>query len=125
MREMVLKNLISEDKRRREIFLSERTERKNVVQALEKKTVCEIKEILEITQDFDLELFLQQKKAEGCSKPTQTFIIRIYDTKEEKDKFIYKVIGDQYLVVEDKIFLLHVVKYFKIEILCNLIKNAT
>ncbi len=119
MREMVLKNLISDDKRRREIFVSERTERQNFIQALEKKSVYVVKEVLDVTQNFDLELFLLQKKSEGCFKPAKTFIIKIHDTHEGKDKFIYKVIGDQYLVLNDKIFLLGVVQYLKLEVIRN------
>jgi len=68
MREMVLKNLISDDKRRRELFVSEHSEGKDIVQEIEKKSVYVIKEILEVTQNFDKELFLHQKKTEGLFK---------------------------------------------------------
>lgn len=122
MREMLLKNLISEDKRRREIFVSEHTQRENLIQDLEKKSVYVIKEVLDVTQDCDLELFLHQKKTEGLFKPAKTFIIKIRDTKQERVKFIYKVLGDQYVVLEDKIYLLGVVQYFKIELTNNLAK---
>ncbi len=115
MREMVMKNLISEDKLRRELFVSERTEGKNLVQDLEKKSTYVIKEILDVTQDCDLQLFLQQKKTQGLFKPAKTFIVRIQDSKEGKVKFVYKVLGDQYIVVKDRIFLLGVTQYLKIE----------
>lgn len=119
MREILLKNLITDDKRRHEIFVSERSEGKDIVQELEKKSVYVIKQVLEITPDFDGGLFLSQKRREGLFKPAKTFIIKIHDTKEMKDKFIYKVLGDQYVVLEDKIFLLGVTQYLKIETVHN------
>ncbi len=122
MREMVLKNMISEDKRRRELFCAEHSQRNNCTQDIEKKSIYAIKEILEITQDFDLELFLKQKKEKGLFKPTKTFIVKIQNTKEAKVKFIYKAFGDQYIVSGDKIFILNVAQYFKIEIFSNPVK---
>lgn len=115
-----MKNLISEDKRRRELFICEHSERDNIIQDIEKKTVYAVKEVFDVTSEFDLELFLRQKKTEGLFKPAKTFIVKIQDTKEGRTKFIYKVLGEQYIVVEDRVFLLGVTQYLKIEVIRNL-----
>lgn len=111
MRELFLKNLLSKDKKRRELFFCEHTEQGDCVQDVEKKTVYRIKEILEFTDLFDLELFLERKKEDITSH--QTFIIRHYDSKSGCEKFIHKVAGNKYVVFKDKVIILYISKCVK------------
>ncbi|HOW35227.1 MAG TPA: hypothetical protein PL155_02270 [Candidatus Omnitrophota bacterium] len=111
MHELLFRNSVSKDKKRTELFSSELMENTGAVQELEKKTVYAVKEILEFTDPFDLELFLNQKKKEGA--PPQTFIIRNRNTRQRKDKVLYKVVGSQYVVLGDKVFVLQSSQYVK------------
>ena len=71
------------------------------MQDLEKRIKYRIKDVLEFTDTFDLELFLDKKSKEESS--VRTFIIRNQNTKTGMTKFIYKILGEQYLVLGDKI----------------------
>jgi len=115
MRELVLKNLRSNDKRRKEIFLSESCERKGCLQKLEKRSVYFVKDVMQITDNFDLELYLDQKRNEGMLHPKQTEVIKTHNSKEAKDKFTYKVWGDLYAVLDNKVYLVGLTQYLKLE----------
>ena len=111
MRELLLKNLVSRDKKRTELFLLEHYEHNGIVQQIEKRTIYKIKEILEFTDFADLELFLKQKAKEDSS--IRRFIIKSHISRNHTDKLIYKVIANQYVVLSGKIFVLKVSQYLK------------
>lgn len=111
MRELLLKNLISRDKKRSELFLSEHFEKDGIVQDFEKRTVYRVLEILEFTDTVDLELYLTQKKKEDSD--VQTFIIKSKNRRDGISRFIYKVVGHQYVVLADKIYVMKVSQYIK------------
>lgn len=106
MRELFLKNLISKDKKRSELFFSEHFEKEGLIQDIQKKTVYRIKEILEFTDLFDLELFLERKKEDVAFH--QTFVIRHYNSKTGCEKFIHKVLGNKYVVFKDRVIVLNI-----------------
>ncbi|MFC1704064.1 hypothetical protein ACFL1E_04710 [Candidatus Omnitrophota bacterium] len=118
MREMVLQNLVSANKRRRELFISESLQEPGLTQTLEKRTIYIVKEVLEITSDFDLQLFLDQRKKEGRLKPKQTFLTRVSSNKDNDEKIMFKVYGDSYAIVDDKIFIIRLIQHLKIQF-CN------
>jgi len=111
MRELLFKNCVSKDRRKTELFLSEHLEKDGIAQDLEKKISYAIKDILEFTDICDLEVFLQQKAEDDHA--VQTFIISNYNTKTGMARFIYKIVGEQYLVLGDKILVLKVSQYIK------------
>ncbi len=111
MRELLVKNRISKDKKRGELFLSEHYEKEDVIQEIEKKTVYKVKEILEFTSISDLELFLNQKNKDGV--PTQRFIIRNRDAKTGTLKVTYKITGEQCVVLNEKVVIVKVSQYVK------------
>ena len=111
MRELLLKNFVSKDKKRTELFLSERFEQGGIVQEIEKKTAYRIKEILEFTDVLDLDLYLEQKKEQAPS--VQRFIIRNRSARGGIDKSIYKIVANQYIVVKDKIIAISTSQYVK------------
>ena len=120
MREMVLKNLVSDDKKRREIFISESLNEQGAIQKLEKRTIYIIKEVLKVTPDFNLQLILNQRQNEGKMQPKQTYFTRISNSNKSEEKFIYKVYGDSYAMIDDKLFIIRLVQYLKIEFIHSL-----
>lgn len=115
MKELLLRNLISDDRRKKEILLSESCERKGCLQRLEKKSVYIVRDIMRMSDNFDLKSYLDQKKNEGLLSPKQTYIIKSYDTKKSQDKFTYKVWGDLYAILDDKVYLVRLMQYLKLE----------
>ena len=111
MRELLLKNFVSKDKRRTELFLCEHYENNGIIQEIEKKTIYRLKEVLEFTDFFDLELFLERNKEKITER--QKFVIRRRSEREGIEKYLYKVIGDQYIVLNDKVVIFHVAQYVK------------
>ena len=115
MRELVLKNLISPNKKRRAIFLSESYEKEGCLQKLEKRSVCVIKDIVQITDNFDIEAYLDRKKKDGKFNPQQTYIVKTHDSKKLRDKFIYKIQKDLYTVLDNKLYVARIVQNLKVE----------
>ena len=111
MRELLFKNLVSKDKKRTELLLSEHFEGEGLVQDIEKRTVYRVKEILEFTDTSDLELFLSQKNKDNS--PPRRFIIKSRTTRTATNKFIYKIVGEQFVVLNDKVFRLEVSQCLK------------
>ena len=111
MRELLLKNYISPDKKRSELLLTEYFETEHSVLNFEKKTVYKVKETLEFTDIFDLELFLSQKKKEEI--PPQTYIVKSRDKRKGRIKVLYKTVGIQHAVLGDKVFVVEVSQFVR------------
>ena len=111
MRELLFKNFVSKDRRKTELFLSEHFANNGFAQDLEKRITYRIKEVLEFTDIFDLELFLKQKSAQDT--PSHTFIVRNQNSQRGTAKIIYKILGEQYLVVGDRIVIVKVSQHVK------------
>ncbi len=106
MREIVFRNLISEDKRHADISVTEVFENKDVVTTAEKNCIYVIKkqgslgpalnyEIPHLTEDFS---------KNNCPK-RQFFITRFQDEKKHNEYLILKVLGDFYVVFANQLFL--------------------
>ena len=118
MRELVLKNIISDDHRRKDIVLSESCKQKDYLQKLDKRFIYTVKDIVPITKDFNLEAYLNHKKDEGQLQPKQTYIVKEHDSKTSKVKFIYRVCGDVYTASDNKLYLIGLTQYLKLELTC-------
>ncbi len=89
-----------------ELLLTEYFETENSILHFEKKTIYVVKDILEFTDIFDLELYLSQKKKEAV--PPETYIVKSRDQRKGRIKTIYKTVGNQHVVLGDKVFILKV-----------------
>ena len=116
MRELLLKNRISSDRKRKDILLLESYERGGCLQRLEKRLTYAVKDIVRINDDFDLEAYLDQKRKEGQLEPRHTHIIKSRNSKASKDEFTYKVSGDIYTVSGDKLYLINLNQCLKLEL---------
>lgn len=106
MRELVLKNLMSQDHKKKEVFLAESYEKEGYLQRLEKQSVYIVEDFKKITENFDLAAYLDQKKHQGLLQPKHTYIVKMHDSKRGEDKFIYKTCGDLYAIVDDKVYVI-------------------
>lgn len=102
MRELVFKNLISKDKKRRDLYISEVDERNGVKTVTKRHSVYIIRESRKITDQNEL-IKWQKEKSVNCKK-RHVFIFKKKDTKSKKDSFICDVVGKFYAVVKDELY---------------------
>lgn len=105
MKELLVRNFASPNKRKREFLTSEYRHQNGINQRIEKKTIYKVKEILQFTDCFDLELFLKRKKQEILP---QTFIVRSCKKEEGQIKIVRKTISEVYAILDDRIFVIQV-----------------
>lgn len=111
MRELLFKNLISANRKRKELFMLEHFEEEGVVRELEKRFVYTIKDIFKYRRKKELEAYLNER-VEKDSVP-QTYIVRSYDSREAREKIIYKITEIQYIVFKDKVVVLQLTQNIK------------
>lgn len=111
MRELLFKNFISPNKRRKELLISEHFEAKGVVQDFEKRVVYSVQQVFPYADKKELEEFLNQKVEKDS--PPQTFVIKTRDSKGKKETSVYKVTGLQYIVLKDKVVILKAIEIIK------------
>ncbi|MFH1360482.1 MAG: hypothetical protein ABIJ41_05530 [Candidatus Omnitrophota bacterium] len=111
MRELLFRNITSLERKRSELLLSEHFEESCSIQDVEKRMVYCVKETLEFTDPVDLVVYIEQKKKE--EEHPHTYLVKTHDTQEGIHKFIYKIVGEQFVVVDDKVFVLKVVQSLK------------
>ena len=91
--------------------MNEHYEKEGVIQEIEKKTVYRIKSVLDFTNIADLDLFLEQKKRENAA-PSR-FLIRSRDKQTGTTRFFYKIVGEQFVLLKDKVIVMKVSQYVK------------
>ncbi len=115
MRELVFKNLTSENKLKRDLYLSETTEKNGV------KT---------ITKRHSMYYVDSHKKIDGANElkeikaniPTNVpkrhvFIFKKQDTRNKKDTFVCDIVGKFYAVVKDELYSIAFKHSFEIDFL--------
>ena len=112
MREMVFKNLTSDNKRRKDLFVSETTERNGI------KTVARRHSLYMVNghNRFNTPEELAQWKSttDTCQK-RHVFIFKKRDTKEKKDTFICDVVGKCYAVIKNEVYAIGFKHSFEID----------
>jgi len=101
MREMIYKNLTSDNKRRKDLFISETTEKNGVKTVTQRHSIY----IINGHNKFDdpKELAHWKNKA-PVSARRHIFIFKKHDTKEKKDSFVCDVVGKFYAVIKNEVY---------------------
>ncbi|MFC1624134.1 hypothetical protein ACFL28_02275 [Candidatus Omnitrophota bacterium] len=102
MRELVFKNLISEDKRRRDLIISEIIEENGIKTVTERHTVYIIRDHKRFDNTKDLVEW--QKDCPVNRDRRHVFIFKKRDTKLQKDSFVCDVVGKFYAVVNKEVY---------------------
>lgn len=102
MRELVFKNLTSEDKKRRDLFISETIEKNGIKTITQRHSVYIIGNFARINSSEELAEW--EKANVKTPKRRHIFIVKARDTKQKKDSFLCDVIGEFYTVVKDRIY---------------------
>ena len=102
MRDLLFKNLTSEDKKRRIIVTSEIVDKAGVRSIIRRHFVCMVKEI----------------KDNQMQRPLPyLYVLREHNNKEQKEKFFCKMKGSIYAVNNDRLFLILFMHSLKINLI--------
>jgi len=111
MRDMLFKNLTSMDKKKRIISSSETVDKQGIRSTVKRHFVCMIKEI----EDKDLQPPLPY-----------LYVLKVRNTKEQKEKFFCRIKGSLFAVKQDKLYLVLFMHSLKIDLVAlppDLVKN--
>ena len=101
MRDLLIKNLTSIEKKRRIIASSEVFEEEGFLNIIHRHFICLIKEITKIP----------------ASKPmTYMYVLRQRNTQEQKEKFFFRVKSSIYVTYHDKLFLVLFMQSLRIDL---------
>jgi hypothetical protein len=101
MRDLLFKNLTSEDKRRRIIASSEITDKEGVHTAIHRHFICIIKEV----------------KDNKCGQPLPSIsVLKERNTKEQREKFLCRIKSSVYAVNNGRLFLILFMHSLKINL---------
>lgn len=101
MRDMLIKNLTSIEKKRRIIASSEVFEEEGFLNIIHRHFICLIKEA---------------KSATPLDQPTYMYILRQRNTREQTEKFIFRVKGSVYATCHGRLFLVLFMQSLRIDL---------
>lgn len=103
MRDLLFKNLISEDRKRKIIASSEIIEKEGVRSIIRRHFICVIRQI---------------EDGQSPEKPlTRISVLKEHNTKEQRGRFFCKLKGSVYAVNREKIFLISFMHTLKIDLI--------
>ncbi len=102
MRDLLFKNLTSNDRRRKVISSSEITDKEGVRSIIRRHFVCMVKEV----------------KDEGMDKPAPyLYVLKEHNSKEHKEKFFCKIKGSVCAINQGRLFLIVFMHSLRIDLL--------
>ena len=102
MRDLLFKNLTSDDRKRRVISSSEITDKEGVRSIIRRHFICMVKEV----------------KSEGIDKPAPyLYVLKEHNSKEHKEKFFCKIKGSVCAVNQGRLFLIVFMHSLRIDLL--------
>lgn len=114
MREVVFKNILSNNSRVKNILLREMFERDGVVARTERKCFYYIKEITPINEVHDLEKWVDHKNTIEQTGKRQFHIVKSHNDAIAEDKLICKIMGTFFAVVNNKVYTIAFLHSFKV-----------
>jgi hypothetical protein len=120
MREVLFKNLTSIQSRKKDILLKEVFERDGVVARTERRSFYFIKNVNHTHTDGELQSWITSHENRKEPAKRHFHIMKVHDDALATDKFICKIIGVFYAVVDKDIYTIAFLHSFKI----NFAKNS-
>jgi len=115
MRELLFKNLTSQDKKRKDLYIKEEFEKNGVKTTTQRHSLYIIKSRCKFNDPNEV-LKLQKDASPKC-KNRHIFIYKMRDTKENKDAFICDVVGNVYAVIKNELYSIAFKHSFEIDFL--------
>jgi len=101
MRELLFKNLISDDRKKRVIASSEIMDKQGVHSIIRRHFVYIVKEVARESKEKPL-------------PPPYLYILKEHNNKEGKEKFFYRMKGSTYITTKENLFLVRFTHSLKI-----------
>ena len=102
MRELLFKNLTSQDKKRKDLYVKEEFEKDGVRTITQRHSLYIIKSRCKFNDSNEVLKF--QKEASPKCRNRHIFIYKIRDTKESKDTFVCDVVGNVYATIKNELY---------------------
>ncbi len=115
MRELLFKNLTSQDKKRKDLYIKEEFERDGVRTITKRHSLYIIKGRCRFSDSNEVLKF--QNSASAKRKNRHIFIYKMRDTKEKKDTFVCDVVGNVYAVMKKELYSIAFKHSFEIDFL--------
>ena len=114
MRELLFKNLTSNDHKKRDVFAQEMVNKNGVLATSERRCLYFIKDKIEINNPMDLVKLAKIKKKDQDNNRC-FHVLKEHDSKTGIDKLICKLKGTFYAVVGKSIYCIVFIHSFKVQ----------
>ena len=114
MREVVFKNLTSTQSRKKDILLKEVFERDGVTARTERRSFYFIKDVVHLHTDEELQKWVNSRESREDPAKRHFHIMKEHNDELGIDKFICKIMGLFYAVVDRDIYTIAFLHSFKI-----------
>ncbi len=125
MREIVAKNITSKDRLKKDVSIFEILQKDGIVAKLKKRFLYFVMDVVEVKDPLGIDSLLEERQLASNTQPPHRSILRLHDTKEGKDVFLYKAMGDLYVVLNNKVFFIRLLHYTRMEFIRNPQNNYT
>ena len=123
MREVVFKNLWSAQAHKKDILLKEVFERDGVVARTERRSFYFIKEVKHLTTDEELNKWVNIQDSKVSPAKRHFHIMKEHSDSYGTDKFICKILGTFYAVVDRDIYTIAFLHSFKVSFIKGLMAH--
>lgn len=113
MRELLFKNLTSEDHKKRDLFVQESVEKDGILAMTTRRCLYFVKEIIHIDNPMDLKK-IAEAKAKTDGNKRHFHVLKEHDSNLGIDKLMCKVAGTFYAIVNDYLYCIVFIHIFKV-----------
>lgn len=117
MRELVFKNLTSDDRRRKDLYISETIDKNGVKTITQRHSVYIIRDHNRFNNVA--ELIKWQKNTHINGNKRHVFIFKKRDTKSKKESFVCDVVGTFYAVLKTHVYSIAFKHSFEVDFLAT------
>lgn len=114
MREVLYKNMVSNNSRVKNIFLQEVFKRDGLIARTERRCFYYIKAVTPVAEVRDLEKWVAHKDAAAPAGKRHFHIFKQHSDVRGEDKLICKIIGTFYAIVGPKVYTIVFLHSFKV-----------
>jgi hypothetical protein len=114
MREVLFKNLISSDSKKKDIFLREVFEKDGVIARTERRYFYLIKDIVHVEDNNEVQHWVDEQGKSSSAKKRHFHILKEHNDELGEERLICKVAGTFYAVVGKEVYTIAFLHSFKV-----------
>jgi hypothetical protein len=116
MRELIFKNLITPQSRKRDVSIEEVVEKDGLTSSTQKRSTYFIRGVHHLNSRKELKEWVDRKKKNAALDKKFFHILREYSAREKEDKLICKMRGTFYIISNQDVYNIVFVHTIKIKI---------